>query len=552
MRTKVLLHNRDFKKFRSLAKKNQHKKIKTRRVILLENRKYTFDFIGLLAFLPTAVRQYNANVVVYEMFPSNLLKQFKDKIRHRFSIIFSVAPSKLISITSQDKFLPKYQEIITDLTSKKTTKKIFENYHYRGILLGDLIYDFYIRKTKNLTLDFEDKRLKQIIFHYLQYTDKFLEYFESHEVKAVVVSHPVYSFAIPARIALHRNVEAFLVDSVEAIRFTTTNLHSYLNPLINLQEKFNLLTQSSKVHGKLIAKDMLDSRSHGDISAPRIWGPTKPDSKKYLNQLRASLSNVDSPKVLIALHDFNDAVHSYGNAFYPDFFEWLVAVGEITQGSKLEFLVKPHPYSITGESGILEQLKSICKAYPHFTLIPSSTSHYDIKNLGVKYCLTVHGSIAHEISALGLIVINASLNNPHKNYNFCITPTSLEDFQKMIKNIELINLDVDLDSIYEYYFMRFVYNLNSWTTPNLQEFFEEMKKFSGYDNKKTLSWYFRSNNKIELPCLKNASKNFIISNDSYLERKHFFDTTNDHGSSCQCESIRTCNGIIAFSKNSNF
>ncbi len=552
MRNKVLLHNSDFRRFRSLAKKNHHKKIKTRKVILVENRPYIFDLIGLLAFLPSAVKHYNANIVIYEMLPSNLLIQFKNKIRHRFSIIFSIAPSKLISITSQDKFLPKYQDIITDLTSKKTTKKFFENYHYRDILIGDLIYDFYIRKTKKLTLDFEDKRLKQIIFNYLQYTDKFIEYFECHEVKAVVVSHPVYSFAIPARIALHRNVEAFLVDSVEAIRFTNTNLHSYLNPLINLQEKFNLLTQSSKLHGKLIAKDMLNSRSHGDISALRIWGPTKPISKKYLNQLRASLSNIDSPKVLIALHDFNDAVHSYGNAFYPDFFEWLVGVGEITQGSKLEYLVKPHPYSITGESGILEQLKSICKAYPHFTLIPSSTSHYDIKNLGVKYCLTVHGSIAHEISALGLIVINASLNNPHKNYNFCITPTSLEDFKKIIKNIESINLDVDLDSIYEYYFMRFVYNLNSWTTPNLQEFFEEMKKFSGYDNKKTLSWYFGSNNKIELPCLKNASKNFIISNDSYLERKHFFDTTNDHGSSCQCESIQTCNGTIAFSKNSNF
>ena len=156
------------------------------------------------------------------------------------------------------------------------------------------------------------------------------------------------------------------------------------------------------------------------------------------------------------------------------------------------------------------------------------------------------------ISALGLIVINASLNNPHKDYDFCITPSSLEDFQKIIKNIESIRLDVNLDSIYEYYFMRFVYNLNSWTTPNLQEFFEEMKKFVSYDNKKTLSWYFGTNNKIELSCLKNASENFIISNDSYLERKHFFDTTNDHGSSCQCESIRTCNGIIAFSKNSNF
>ena len=552
MRNKVLLLNRNFRRFRSLAKKNQHKKIKTGKVILVENRQYTFDLIGLLAFLPTVAKQYNANIVIYEMFPSNLLLQFKNKIRHRFSIIYSISSSKLISITSQDKFLSKYQEIITDLTSKKTTKKIFENYYYRDILIGDLIYDFYIRKTKKLTLDFEDKRLKQIIFQYLQYTDKFIEYFECQEVAAVVISHPVYSFAIPARIASHRSVEAFLVDSVEATRFSNINLHIYSNPLINLQEKFNLLTQSSKLHGKLIAKNTLNSISHGDISALRLWGPTKPNSKKYLNQLRASLSNVDSPKVLIALHDFNDAIHCFGNAFYPDFFEWLIGVGEITQGSKLEYLVKPHPYSITGKSDILEELKSICKAYPHFTLIPSNTSHYDIKNLGVKYCLTVHGSIAHEISTLGLIVINASLNNPHKDYNFCITPSSLEDFQKIIKNIESIKLDIDLDSIYEYYFMRFVYNLNSWTTPNLQEFFREMKKFSGYDNKKTLSWYFRSNNKIELPCLQNAAKNFIISNDSYLERKHFFDTTNDHGSSCQCESIQTCNDIIAFSKNSNF
>ena len=81
MRNKALLLNRDFRRFRSLAKKNQHKKIKTRKVILVENRQYTFDLIGLLAFLPTVAKQYNANIVIYEMFPSNLLKQFKDKIR---------------------------------------------------------------------------------------------------------------------------------------------------------------------------------------------------------------------------------------------------------------------------------------------------------------------------------------------------------------------------------------------------------------------------------------------------------------------------------------
>ena len=148
MRTKVLLHNRDFKRFRSLAKKNQHKKIKTRRVILLENRQSTFDFIGLLAFLPTAVRQYNANVVVYEMFPSNLLKQFKDKIRHRFSIIFSVAPSKLISITSQDKFLPKYQEIITDLTSKKLQRKFLRTITIEVFYLVILYTIFISEKQK--------------------------------------------------------------------------------------------------------------------------------------------------------------------------------------------------------------------------------------------------------------------------------------------------------------------------------------------------------------------------------------------------------------------
>ena len=141
MRNKALLHNRDIRRFRSLAKKNQHKKIKTRKVILVENRQYTFDLIGLLAFLPTAVKHYNANIVVYEMLPSNLLIQFKNKIRHRFSLIFFISSSKLISITSQDKFLSKYQEIISDLTSKKTTKKILENYNYKDIIISNTFFN---------------------------------------------------------------------------------------------------------------------------------------------------------------------------------------------------------------------------------------------------------------------------------------------------------------------------------------------------------------------------------------------------------------------------
>ena len=72
----------------------------------------------------------------------------------------------------------------------------------------------------------------------------------------------------------------------------------------------------------------------------------------------------------------------------------------------------------------------------------------------LDYGLTVYGSIAHELPLLGVKVINASLDNPHKAFNFSITPNNLSEYTKILNNLTKVKKkNTNTKSIYEFYYM---------------------------------------------------------------------------------------------------
>ena len=50
----------------------------------------------------------------------------------------------------------------------------------------------------------------------------------------------------------------------------------------------------------------------------------------------------------------------------------------------------------------------------------------------------IFGSVGIEYAALGIPVINATVNNPHINYGFNINPSSLKNYKKVLNNQQFI------------------------------------------------------------------------------------------------------------------
>ena len=57
--------------------------------------------------------------------------------------------------------------------------------------------------------------------------------------------------------------------------------------------------------------------------------------------------------------------------------------------------------------------------------------------------LTVNGNIVvGEYPYFGIPAINASLNHPHINYNFSVTPKNKNEYLRLIKNLSLLKYKI--------------------------------------------------------------------------------------------------------------
>jgi hypothetical protein len=54
--------------------------------------------------------------------------------------------------------------------------------------------------------------------------------------------------------------------------------------------------------------------------------------------------------------------------------------------------------------------------------------------------LTVHGTIAVEAAWNGVKVINSSINSPHANYDFSVTPKSITEYQDLLESLNFDSL----------------------------------------------------------------------------------------------------------------
>ena len=180
-------------------------------------------------------------------------------------------------------------------------------------------------------------------------------------------------------------------------------------------------------------------------------------------------------KILIATHCFFDSPHSYGNNLFPDFYEWLDFLGKITETTDYDWYIKTHPDYLPGT---MEIIKSFVERSPKFTLLPADASHNQIIAEGIDLALTVYGTIAFEYAALGIPVINASLNNPHIAYNFNLHAKDVEEYRQMIVGFEEMKFEINPLEVYEFYYMR---HLHYKRDIFVRDFDAVLESMGGYD-----------------------------------------------------------------------
>ena len=359
------------------------------------------------------------------------------------------------------------------------------NLKVNNILIGDLIYDTYLKKYR---IDIPTIDVKSPLF--LNFLKEFIELFFlwkeiiiRNKVNSFVISHTEYSIGLPARICIFRGGEGFLM---EYDRFTKINKKNIYHFSASTHYKKNFLKFSEIQRKKFfdIGKKNLIQRLRGSIKdIPYMTKSAYASNKKFnFKSTNYNFKNKKT-KILIATHDFVDAPHNNGQFIFPDMVEWIRFLANLSKKSNYVWYIKNHPamndkwksYQIYTRQVVNRLIKD-----SKIILLDSNISHNKIiKEIKIDCVLTVWGRIAHEYAFRNVPVINASKNNIHSSFNFNFHARNINHYIYLIKNFKKIKKRLNFDEVSKFYFMHYIYSDKNWFFEDFDKFIKEIK---GYHN----------------------------------------------------------------------
>ena len=468
-----LIHYRTSKLLKHLFYKN---KVKTfsRKEILIEINSIPSNIIVTPYLASNLSRIYDARLTCYKI--SSKI-DFFSRILFFIRILLNIGNINLYKSFGVKNFLLfnnnldiRSNYLLENIFNKVQNKIQLEKLEINKILVGDLIYDSYLKDNKKETIDVNSK-------NFLIYFEKCLKifffwenYFKRNKVKSIIVSHTVYLNAIPLRIAIRNNIPAYQIN-LKSIYFLNKK-EKFAYKQYKLYPKiFSKFKKKFKKKAILEAKKRLKLRFKGEVGVDMAYSTKSAYKNTYSNRLIKKSKKI---KVLVASHCFMDSPHSLGNNLFCDFYEWFKFLGKISLITDYDWYIKTHP---DFNPLTLKVINDFMLNYKKFNLLPADSSHNQLINEGIDFALTIYGTIGCEYAAKGIPVINASINNPHIKYNFNMHPKNLSEYRNILINLNKIKFNFDLDKVYEYYYMHNLYYKKGLL---FGDYSKLLKKIGGY------------------------------------------------------------------------
>lgn len=433
------------------------KKNDSRNIILLEKFDYYPSIIPISHFIERLEKKFNASTTIYEVeLTSSLRKKFRSIADRYFPYSFNKIYSSFgcnnkVSNKHNSNIDPQAKLILEKLLKIIKTKKDILEIKIDNLNIGDLIYDSYLRNNKKPTIEIQSKEFKNFLLNFLNLFFYWKNYFNNNakKIKAVVVSHDVYHFALPIRFCCNLKIPCYSVGPGRIYLFSSDKIRKKTG-YEEFPEIFKNLNEEIKKKGLVEAEKTIKKKFSGELTFDILVNKFK--KKNKLPEIINNLKNKQN--ILIATHCFTDAVHAYGESVFEDYYEWLTFLGTKSEEQNYKWLLKPHPAQYKEN---LEFLKYFEKKFKNFILVPNDISHFDYLEK-IFAVVTVYGSVGHEFPLFNIPVINASINNPHSAYNFNYHAKNKKQFENLInnlKNLKVNEIEVK-NKIYEYYYLNYL------------------------------------------------------------------------------------------------
>ena len=214
--------NKNFRLFidhnKNVFKKNKNE---SNGEILIEFNNWSSSHISASYLGNILSEKYKAKIIAYEgytLISSKLHLSILDKLKYFFSknifgkyykVYKSFNVRKFIRPNINNYILKKSNKKFLSLINNISSKKKLLDLKIEGILIGDLIYDTFLKIKKLPTIDINNKSLKNYIHESIMLFYFWKNYFKNHNVKSVIIVHPTYLYGIIMRIACQQKIPVY-------------------------------------------------------------------------------------------------------------------------------------------------------------------------------------------------------------------------------------------------------------------------------------------------------------------------------------------------------
>jgi hypothetical protein len=305
-------------------------------IVLVEYNSIHASLISYSYLSNVLANKYNANIFSYKyQVKKNIIKKILWKILVLLNLgvvpIYRSFGAK--NFVCSDMSFQKekiYKKLSYKILKKMKNKEDILNLKIFDIYIGDLIYDSYLMFYKKPTININDNNFITFFLYSLINFFFWYDFFKKNKVVGVITSHSVYTLAIPARIAISKNINTFQCTAEAIYRLSKKRLYGWVE-FKYYKRNFSKLPSNIKIKSLFLAKKRLVERFSGAVSAD-VRGSSK--SAYVKNEYKPIIKNNKKIKILIATHCFFDNPHPYGLNFFSDFYDWLLFLGNLSEKKK--------------------------------------------------------------------------------------------------------------------------------------------------------------------------------------------------------------------------
>lgn len=432
--------------FLSTIWNEQAKSTSEAQIIIPFDNKHDMQPIVFAYFAKYFAKKYNASIVAY----LRMLMKIDEASPVVKNIYEILGVHQLIDYHLNHEQKIQVESICKDLWAGLHTWEDWKNISIFGIHFGTTIirdYNRFFMPQFDLRNEYSYKILTRAVSAVVFWHD----YFEHNDVKIVILGDGASCDGYLRDIAISKGIPCYtFCYRMErlCLDYCTGRPYQYFD------KYWSQLTADEQEMGIKWAKEHLERRIQGGTEEVSVA-----DKNHFVFALKKKKERVlaenDKLKIVIFPHIFEeDSYHCGEHIFDDNYFAWLCHLGELSENTPgYDWYLKMHP-SAGGRDAII--INKIIKKYPKIKEIPADISPYQLRDEGVKYALTVCGTIGQEYPLLGIQVINAGYN-PYNCYDFTWNPRSKKEYDELILNLDRLEPKQDLEGLYRFYSLNYLY-----------------------------------------------------------------------------------------------